>query len=243
MGGKLEYLIPGLENFINIPFAARKLPVCATCKQDYKSRERCRLEHGHTDIPWNTIYLCVTLDDSCFTRDLQGRLCLVNEGSMRFVAQSIPEPSLRYRAKEGHIDGKYPFCMACKEKDYTRYHCRGMQHHRQLPWETSYISLSATPLIPGDRRYFPEEDDNNLDVGSKRPASDTVNGVYELSSKKVKANKCIATSSSVETSDDIHKIEYSRTFLLKIKNDGSCVLRWLEIDSLVRKSEPISWEY
>jgi len=237
-GNVMKYLLPGLENIIDIPFPACKLPVCKHCKQNFKSRKQCRVGYGHTDIPWNTTYLCVTLDDSCFGRDSHGGLCLVNESTMRFVAQSIPRPSMCYRAKEGHIDGKDPFCMACKGKNYTRHHCRGMEQHRQLPWGTFYILLSAIPRAPGDRVLVKGKD--SLNKGSKRPASDTGCN-RSLPSKKIKDNKYNANSVfEKEASDDIHQIEYSRTFLLKIKNDQSCVLRWLEIDPPVDRSENAS---
>ena len=249
-GNAIAYLIPGLKNEIEIPFPDRKLPVCKRCKKIYKTRELCRIRDGHTDIPWNTAYICVTLDDSCFVRDSSGNLCLVEEDSMQFVARSLPGPPMPYCAKKGHIGGaKAPICMACKDKNYTRHHCREKQKHQQLPWGTVYVLLSATPCTPKDN--FARNIGNRAHDSSgpnKRPASN-ISVSSDCSSiqddgsatKKMKTDECSSTMSEtsgtassdtsaaaeeeVVVSDDIRKVESPRAFLMTIGKDRSCVLR------------------
>jgi len=250
----MKYLIPGLQQTIDIPFPDRKLPVCKRCKKIYKTRELCRVRDGHTDVPWNTSYICFTLDDSCFTHDSQGNICLESEGSKKFVAQSLPGPPMSYRAKEGHIKGaKAPICMACKDKNYTRHHCREKQKHQQLPWGTVYVLLSTVPSTPASRDFPPNNMSATATAGLKRLAenisdiscvtSNTSSGPDDgSSSKRMKGDSSTSTSDNstcIEqiVSDDIRKIEPSRAFLLTINKDDSCVLHWLEIDPLAPMSE------
>jgi len=251
-GNMMKYLIPGLQNTIEIPFPDRKLPVCKRCKKIYKTRELCRVRDGHTDVPWNTTYLCVTLDDSCFDRDSKGDLRLVDEDSMQFVARSLPGPPMPYRAKKGHIGGaKAPICMACKDKNYTRHHCREKQKHQQLPWGTVYVLMSATPRA--SENSFPRNGGcHTHEQGSKRPASTiSVSSSYSSghedasASKRMKGDECstatsetsASTEEEVVVSDDVRKIEPTRAFLMTINKDHSCVLRWLEVDPFVPRSE------
>lgn len=237
----IKYLIPGLQNTIEIPFPDNKLPVCKRCKKNYKTRELCRIRDCHDDLPWNTTYICVTLDESCFTRNSNGDLQLVDEDSMQYVATSLPDPPMPYCAKKGHIGGaKSPICMACRNKNYTRHHCREKQKHRQLPWGTVYVLLSATPRLSGNG-FQNNNDYNDHDAGSKRSVSH-VSTTSSCSSEEGSALKRMKisdeySSASVDTtsseekekeemeSDDIHKIESTRAFLMTIHKDHSCVLR------------------
>jgi len=240
-GNVMKYLIPGLKNIIEIPFPDSKLPVCKRCKKIYKTRELCRIRDGHTDVPWNVTYLCVTLDDSCFDRDSnKGDLRLVEEDSMQFVARSLPGPPMPYCAKKGHLGGaKAPICMACKDKNYTRHHCRVKQKHQQLPWGTVYVLLSAIPRASekGSRR---NTGCHTQGMDCKRTASSmsvssSCSSEHEDASapKKMKGDECstatsdtsVSTDDEVVVSDDIRKIESTRAFLMTINKDHSCVLR------------------
>jgi len=237
----MNLCLPGLRNTIDIPFPDRKLPVCKPCKALFKSREQCRLRDGHTDVSWNTSYVCVILDESCFTKNSHQGLCLVEEVSVRFTAQSLSGPPIPLRAKDGNLGGtKAPFCMACKDKNYTRYHCREMSKHQILPWNTVYVLLSAVARTP-EREGFPVCNScPGLNVGTKRAApniSDSSSCSFAYSGdetfmKKIKIDECgnsahNTLSSTLLESDDIRKIDSSRAFLLTIENDRSCKLRWL----------------
>ena len=235
-GNILQYVIPGLKKSIDIPFPDRKLPVCKRCKKIYKTRELCRIRDGHTDIPWNTTYICITLDESCITRNAAGDMCLVDEEDFQFVARSITGPPMPYRAKSGTIGGtKTPICMACKDKNYTRHHCREKQAHQQLPWNTVYVMLSAVPIgyAHGPHGHGSghgpgglNTDDVGLRSGSKRSSSSVSSDDRET--KKIRSednSDCVTLSSDGNTEtekpveDDIRKIETSRAVLIIVGKD------------------------
>lgn len=239
-GNVLTYTIPGLKRSIDIPFPDRKLPVCKRCKKIYKTRELCRIRDGHTDIPWNTTYVCITLDESCFSRNASGDMRLKDEDSFQFNARSITGPPMPYRTKAGTLGGtKAPICMTCKDKNYTRHHCREKQQHQQLPWNTIYVMLSAAPTGYGNGG-FPVEDDNRQ-IGSKRSSS-SLSSCDDRLPKKMKSEdssdtKSLASEANVDNEqdnedEDIHSVQTSRAFLLVVGKEN-CKFQWLEIDPLV----------
>jgi len=130
--------VPGLYQHLEIPFQSRKLPVCKKCKKIYKTRELCRVRDGHTTLPWNTTYICFLVDDSCIE---DGKL-VQNEGDS-FVAETVldGEPPFPYVACLDKLGPNPPICLNCKNKNYTRYHCRTNHCHQQLPWVTTYVNL------------------------------------------------------------------------------------------------------
>eukprot|EP00555_Chaetoceros_dichaeta_P003795 CAMPEP_0198250954 /NCGR_PEP_ID=MMETSP1447-20131203/1949_1 /TAXON_ID=420782 /ORGANISM="Chaetoceros dichaeta, Strain CCMP1751" /LENGTH=454 /DNA_ID=CAMNT_0043935871 /DNA_START=128 /DNA_END=1492 /DNA_ORIENTATION=- len=236
-GNILKYTLPGLQNEIEIPFPDRKLPVCARCKKIYKTRELCRIRDGHTDVAWNTTHLCVSLDDSCFAQTTRGDLCLVDESTMKFVASTLKGPVIPYRTKKSDtLLPDTPICMACKQKNYTRNHCRDKQKHRQLPWGTVYVVLSAVPLPT--KEIEKDDDIDSPDAGTKRnspgaPTSPTMNSKINDSPlskrRRVESNE----SRNIEsTSDSIWDVAPSRSFLLTIMGK-SRTLQWLQVDPMV----------
>lgn len=112
--------------------------MCKKCKKIYKTRQLCRVRDGHTDLPWNTTYICFIVDESC---TVNGRF--VQQEGDRFVAETIQEdvPPLPYVADLSKLGPNPPICRMCKEKNYTRYHCRTNHCHKQLPWGTTYAVL------------------------------------------------------------------------------------------------------
>ena len=237
----LKLRIPGLQNVIDIPFPDRQLPTCIACKGMFRSRDQCRLQDKHTCTPWSTSFVCIILDESCFTYSSHGGRCLVDENSMNFTARSVSAPPRPLRAKHGTLGStKVPFCMACKEKNYTRYYCRSMKKHQAPPWITVYVVLSAVPHISKGlplRNICP-----NLNAISKITNSDTSealscaierNNTFSTINK-TKINGCITGASksltSTEGSDSIQAIESSQ-FLMTIENELTCKLcvsaKWL----------------
>jgi len=205
----LTTLIPGLKRPIDIQFPDGKLPVCQRCKKIYKTRELCRIRDGHTDKPWNTTYLCISFDDTCLTLNSMGETCLVDEERMQrqYIAQLINEPPLPFRANKIHEDGilHSPICTACKEKNYTRHHCRVKQQHMQLPWVTMYVMLSTIP-------HYDPVDHNGSGINSDTPFSP------QSWSKKNNPASYIGGDKSAgkKSIDDIQKVPPSRTCLLTI---------------------------
>jgi len=248
-GNSIKCSVPGLKNHVEIPFPDRKLPVCKRCKKIYKTRELCRVRDKHTEVPWSTTYICVTLDESCFTRNDDGGKKLVEEGPMRFVAHSIPGPPTTYCSKSDTLSAgtKSPICMACKDKNYTRHHCRVKNKHLELPWSTVYVILSAAPAAPGSAGFF-DTDSTSTTISKKRSSASTScsedeeeSNTDEHTSKKSKNNDGEASSvthkdsdstdedGSLETKENvgsrqtIQKIHSSRAFLLTVGKDD-CVL-------------------
>jgi len=135
---------PGIKHPIKFPFPDRKLPVCETCKRNYKTRELCRTRDGHTSLPWTTTYICITLDASC--ADDKGEF----RNDVRLVARPIA--SHKNYCFSGLQTVEVPICLACKEKNYTRQYCREKLKHRQLPWATAFAILSSTEKNPSDHK-------------------------------------------------------------------------------------------
>ena len=114
-------------------FPDGRLAVCAKCKKNYKTRDSCRVRSCHTTAPWSTAYICITLDQSCTTPE--GKY-VDKPFSIRMV-QWQP-----FCAKED-FDIKTPVCAACKKTNRTRSFCRDRHKHRELPWCTVFVLLSA----------------------------------------------------------------------------------------------------
>ena len=244
-GNSIKCSVPGLKNDVEIPFPDRKLPVCKRCKKIYKTRELCRVRDKHTEVPWSTIYICVTVDESCFTRNEDGGMKLVEEGPMQFVARSIPGPPAAYCSKSDALCGgtKSPICIACKDKNYTRHHCRVKNKHLELPWSTVYVILSAIPAAPGSEVFF-DSDSKFSTIFKKRSASSSCsedeeqrNNNHGPTSKKSKNNNGEASSITHKDSDStdedgsseteenasprqtVQKIHSSKAFLLTVGKD------------------------
>jgi len=246
----LTILIPGLKRPIDIEFPDGKLPVCQRCKKIYKTRELCRIRDGHNQIPWNTTYLCVSFDDSCLTHNSRGEICLVNEEMMqcRFEATLLDEPPLPFRAKKIHEDDLYsPICTPCKEKNYTRHHCREKQQHSQLPWVTYYIMLRRVDLRSGhygiDQMGAGVSDQNMHGIPSDTaPSPQSIQhgispgGWNQKDCSVSEGVKTPSTTSEKDFIDDIHRVPESRSCLLTVTNSSS-TLRWLEIDPCVPRTE------
>ena len=236
-GNSIRCSVPGLKTDVEIPFPDRKLPVCKRCKKIYKTRELCRVRDRHTEVPWSTTYICITLDDSCFTRSSKcndGEMTLVEEGPMRFIARSVPVPPNAYRSKCEALGGtKSPICMACKDKNYTRHHCRVKNKHMELPWGTVYVMLSAVPSAPGAPGFFNDQESQSVSSGSKRGNS---SDSEEPTSKKSKSDgsdiddsndKSDAEDADAVPNDSerqfINNIHSSKAFLLTVGKDD-CIL-------------------
>lgn len=103
-----------------------------------KTREHCRARDCHTAVPWCDAYVCISLDDSCTGSD--GKLL---DGP--FAAKVVHPIAFNLK---GAVNPLTPTCAACKEKCYTRVHCRQKKKHRQLPWSTVHIicSLSSAAI-------------------------------------------------------------------------------------------------
>jgi len=243
--------IPGLRKPIEIGFESKKLPVCKKCKKIYKTRQLCRVRDEHTDLPWNTTFICFEVDDTCL---VNGHF--VQAKGDKFVAEILPETSIQaapYFADLDKLGPDPPICRDCKDKNYTRYHCRTNHCHPKLPWGTFYAVLkrvdsedAKTALISSDGVDFTDcgisvptlESPNTerifKDIGSGldslcQPLKRECSYSYEeeTHSKRIKSGER-RTKSLVETVMDVN--ESSKAFVLIIHEEETS----LHVSSNVR---------
>lgn len=133
-GNVLSFTPPGFKQVLNVKFPDCRLAVCERCKKNYKTRDMCRVRNGHTDKPWSTAYICITLDDSC-----------TDPVTKKYVDAPLTVRMVQWQPYciKKPFDGKTPVCAACKKTNRTRSFCRERHQHRQLPWCTVYVILSA----------------------------------------------------------------------------------------------------
>mmetsp|Transcript_21466 Transcript_21466/g.26335 ORF Transcript_21466/g.26335 Transcript_21466/m.26335 type:complete len:500 (-) Transcript_21466:248-1747(-) len=253
----INCLVPGLKNMMEIPFPVRKLPVCTKCKKIYKTRQLCRVRDGHTDLPWNTSYICFLLDDSCFIVDDEGNESLVQEDGpnpYKFVAKNTECSPVKYVADLAKCVGVKvnPICMPCKLKNYATSHCRLKHEHNHLPWGTIYINLTAEKIESAKPKKEEAEPENKEEAvpGMKRLASTVSDSDMEsVASKRLKIDETMESVASFEPidstnskysigaeSNSIYNVSSSKAFLLVLKNNQS-VLQWLKIDDLTKHAE------
>lgn len=164
-GNVLSFTPPGFKQCLNVKFPDSRLAVCAKCKKNYKTRDSCRVRSGHTTAPWTTAYICITLDQSCTT----------SEGTYIDGPLTIRMVQWQPFSVKADFDIKTPVCAACKKTNRTRSFCRARHKHRQLPWCTVFVLLSAVestdpstvvaapsrPVLPGKQNEDEISNDNN----------------------------------------------------------------------------------
>jgi hypothetical protein len=184
----------------------------------------CRVRNTHTTAPWTTAYICITVDDSC--TDENGSF--IDKPMTLRMVQWQP-----YSVKKP-FDSKTPVCAACKRTNRTRSFCRERHKHRQLPWCTVYVLLSAldhtdpSTVVAGASSKV----ENNGDDEEKNGDADKP----DTESQEVKAEESEASAVGFDTvvseadadGDDINDIAESRTFLAKVSCRGSSI-NWLEL--------------
>ena len=155
-GNTMILNLPGLEEPLSITFPHRRLPVCAKCKGHFKTRDLCRLRKMHTSLPWNTVFLCISLDSSC--TDENNKLF---RGPFR--ARTANWQPFEFKKTTKMIEDM-PMCLECKNKNYTGSSCRGgINPHRHLPWSTVYIELFCPKKNQSKNKDTGKEDSNEND--------------------------------------------------------------------------------
>eukprot|EP00586_Coscinodiscus_wailesii_P005066 CAMPEP_0172488166 /NCGR_PEP_ID=MMETSP1066-20121228/17564_1 /TAXON_ID=671091 /ORGANISM="Coscinodiscus wailesii, Strain CCMP2513" /LENGTH=546 /DNA_ID=CAMNT_0013255215 /DNA_START=44 /DNA_END=1684 /DNA_ORIENTATION=+ len=132
-GNVLSFTPPGFKQTLNVKFPDCRLAVCEKCKKNYKTRDMCRVRNSHSEEPWSTAYICITLDESCTDKDGKYVDKPFTVRMVQWQPFCVKEP----------FDHKTPVCAACKKTNRTRSFCRERHQHRQLPWCTVYVILSA----------------------------------------------------------------------------------------------------
>mmetsp|Transcript_1082 Transcript_1082/g.1293 ORF Transcript_1082/g.1293 Transcript_1082/m.1293 type:complete len:369 (-) Transcript_1082:157-1263(-) len=211
----LVFTPSGLDREITIQFPkkSRSLLVCKKCKKNYKSREICRSNSGHTALPWNVVFLCVAIDPSCLISNVTtDKKEYITDGELS--GRVIENQD--FEMKKNSFTSSLPVCKSCKQKNYTRSYCRTQKKHLYLPWNTDYVVLSKT-VKP-------------ITASSKEDA--LFEGRCRITTPKIKVE--LETISSSEQ-DDINEIDESRTFLLAVScYSSSC--QWLQANDEALKA-------
>lgn len=147
-GNTLTFTPAGFQQSLNVKFPESRLAVCEKCKKNFKTKDMCRIRNSHTAPPWTTAYVCITIDESCTDED----------------GKFIDKPMSLRMERKGRYEVRKPFhhktpvCDSCKRTNRTRSFCREKHKHRQLPWCTVYVLLSAqdqegpTPATTGSSK-------------------------------------------------------------------------------------------
>ncbi len=121
--------------------------------------------------------------------------------------------------KDFHKDT--PVCASCKRTNRTRKFCREKHKHKKLPWCTVYVILSAVDSIdPSTMMAAPSK------LSSSNNSCDEPNDEGEKDPEN-------------EDTDDIHQIEFSRTFLAQVSITKNTI-HWL--DFMEGEAAPTSTE-
>ena len=246
----LTFTPPGFKQTLSVKYPDSRLAVCHKCKKNFKTRDMCRVRNTHTDPPWTTAYVCITMDESC--TDEKGNF--VDKPLTLRMVQWQPYAVMKDFSK------KTPVCSACKRTNRTKSFCRERHKHRHLPWCTVYVLLSA----------LENADPSTVVAGASKPATEANNNVVESTPTVTPATEAVKatmkegtppTDSShstlspsegekkaasppdfteIETEppglgDDIHDIAPSRTFLALVSSRGTSI-HWLE---LLEYDEPL----
>eukprot|EP00980_Cylindrotheca_fusiformis_P027978 scaffold22575_cov141-Cylindrotheca_fusiformis.AAC.9 len=231
--GASLFILPNDVSTGNVTRDSR-LAVCEKCKKNFKTRDMCRVRNTHTSAPWTTAYICLTLDDSC--TDSNGKY--VDKPLTVRMVQWQP-----YCVREPFIP-KTPVCAACKKTNRTRSFCRERHKHRQLPWCTVYVLLSAldsadpatvvaapSKPVEEDTVRKEESNDNEANKDEESKASSPANA--ETEEKTDEVNDGDSTKKAPEKNgdwegDDINDIAESRTFLAKVSCKSTSI-HWLDL--------------
>jgi hypothetical protein len=248
----LTFTPPGFKQALNVKFPDSRLPVCVSCKKNFKTKDMCRVRNQHTRPPWTTAYICLTLDESCTDQD------------GKYVDKPFVVRMVQWRPfsvmEDFPPNSKTPVCATCKKTNRTRSFCRDRHKHRKLPWCTVYVMLStqesadpstvvAAPSRKIQTAKDTDEENNKGKMNASTPPStkkesavETQRDTHQLSgitaadaneesiaTGKNKMNASdVPKDSSTVGGNDINDIPESRTMLIQI-NDEETTISWLQL--------------
>lgn len=164
----------------------------------------------------------------------------IDEETNKFVDKPLTLRMVQWQPFEVKkpFDKKTPVCAACKRTNRTRNFCRERHKHRQLPWCTVYVLLSAvestdpSTIVAGASQKV----DGDRNGGATTPTTDKADSGSPASGLKPEDSSTPGSLVASETigsdpcddSDDIHGLpdDGVRTFLAKVSSAG-CTIHWL----------------
>lgn len=251
-GNVLTFTPPGFKHALNVKFPDSRLPVCVSCKKNFKTKDMCRVRNQHTRPPWTTAYICMTIDESCTDQD------------GKYVDKPFVVRMVQWRPfcviEDFPPKSKVPVCATCKKTNRTRSFCRDRHKHRKLPWCTVYVMLSTqesadpSTVVAAPSRKIEESKDadgdsttrktNALESPTVGKESVALSHTYtHHSSEKAtgEGNEEFTATGNAKASAsdrlnqpstvggvDINEIPESRTMLIQI-NDQETIVSWLKL--------------
>lgn len=237
-GNILSFTPPGFNQELNVKFPDSRLAVCEKCKKNYKTRDMCRVRNNHTAPPWTTAYICITLDESC------------TDDNGKYIDKPLTVRMVQWQpfCVKKPFDPQHPVCSSCKKTNRTRSFCRERHKHRQLPWCTVYVMLSALDSTdpntvvaePSKPLEGTEEEENskseNDDDARERMQEEEKAALKEAAKLAATANESVekdgeevgTIDNDFAETDDICEIPESRTFLARVSYKGIAI-NWLDL--------------
>jgi len=183
----LNFKFPGFENPINIKFPiSYLLQVCEDCHLKKRTKATCRVRLSHKSAPWSPLFLCLVFDKTCLDKNN-------NLMDKPFSAKILPDEYHEIFSSAEVLSDVFPVCHTCRRHSLTRHNCRTEALHRNLPWCTVFVSVTALNI----------SDDKNQ-------ANNGTTGLNEFSlSRNISIKSCTMDTSNKDIYSDF--------------NVGSCV--------------------
>jgi len=136
----LNFKFPGFENPINIKFPiSYLLQVCEDCHLKKRTKATCRVRLSHKSAPWSPLFLCLVFDKTCLDKNN-------NLMDKPFSAKILPDEYHEIFSSAEVLSDVFPVCHTCRRHSLTRHNCRTEALHRNLPWCTVFISVTALSI-------------------------------------------------------------------------------------------------
>jgi len=133
----LEFKFPNFMNTFKIKFpASYLLQVCEECHSKKRTKSTCRVRLSHRTGPWSPIFLCMIFDETCL--DDSGNL-IDKQFSTRILLDEYHEV---YSCGEV-LNVDFPVCRTCRRHSLTRHNCRIAGKHKDMPWCTVFVTVTA----------------------------------------------------------------------------------------------------
>ena len=182
-----------------------KTPVCAACKKTNRTRSFCRTRHQHKALPWCTVYVVLSANDSntaTTTKD---------------SAAKSRTPSKVEKAKD-KADKKTDETTATKTKDTKNSNGSGEDREKvQIKQEADVVK------VHGDNK-----NDKSMEKATDASSKKTENSKSDSGKSDDDTKTKKISDEDTEVGDDIHEIATSKTFLAKVSCRNTSI-HWLEI--------------